>query len=408
MRKLVSQLLSLLILFSLALNFPARIWAATNFATSYNVTYSTNEKGDTTVTQNVTIENLTSQYYVSQYKFTIGSPAPTKIKAWDQSGALTPTVKKTDDETVITLKFKARVVGKGNKLSFGISYLFPGLASKNGLLWELNLLKLEGLKDIQSYRLTVLVPENFGSLLYSSPSPLSKDTSGGKQRVVFDKSHLLSGAPRLAFGTFHLYNLSLSYHLKNPGIGLGYTEIALPLDILGYQRISQLSLLPAPNSLRVDEDGNYLARYNLGPFERKDVVWEGYLALFYPRRSFTSQKISSIDENLIKSYTGADDYWETADVEVKAQAAQLVDPKKSAAQNAQAIHDFVSQTLSYDYEKLATGELVRLGARAALEQKTTAVCMEYTDLFIALARAGGLPAREVNGYAYTVDDTNRR
>ncbi len=401
------KLLLLLISFSFFAIFPAKLAAAENFSTAYNVTYSTGEKGQTTVTQNVVIENLTSQYYVSQYKFTIGSSAPQKIKAWDQSGTLTPTVKRAEEETVITLKFKARVVGKGNRLSFGVSYVFPGLAAKNGLLWELNLLKLEGLRDIQSYTLTVVVPQSFGPLLYSSPSPLSKETSGGKHRIVFDKSRLLVGAPRLAFGTFQLYKLSLSYHLKNPGIGLGYTEIALPPDILGYQRISQLSLLPAPNSLRVDEDGNYLARYNLGPFERKDVVWEGYLALYYPPRSFTSQKISSIEESLIKSYTNADDYWETASVEVKAQAARLVDPKKSATQNAQAIYDFVSQTLSYDYEKLAAGELVRLGAQAALEQKATAVCMEYTDLFIALARAGGLPAREVNGYAYTADDTNR-
>ncbi|MEX1061917.1 MAG: transglutaminase family protein, partial [Patescibacteria group bacterium] len=226
-------------------------------------------------------------------------------------------------------------------------------------------------------------------------------------RVTYNKSRLLEGAPRLAFGAFQLYKLTLSYHLKNPSIGLGYTEIALPPDIAGYQRISQLSLLPAPNSLRVDEDGNYLARYNLGPFERKDVAWVGYLALYYPPRSFTSQKISAIEEGLIKSFTGEDSYWETADLAVKAQAARLVDPKKSASQNAEAIYKFVSQTLSYDYEKLASGELVRLGAKTALEEKTTAVCMEYTDLFIALARAGGLPAREVNGYAYTADDTNR-
>ncbi len=33
--------------------------------------------------------------------------------------------------------------------------------------------------------------------------------------------------------------------------------------------------------------------------------------------------------------------------------------------------------------------------------------MEYADLLIALSRAGGIPAREINGYAYTLDKTNR-
>src|SRR3990167_6852024 len=97
------KLLLLLISFSFFAIFPAKLAAAENFSTAYNVTYSTGEKGQTTVTQNVVIENLTSQYYVSQYKFTIGSSAPQKIKAWDQSGALTPAVKRTEEETVITL-----------------------------------------------------------------------------------------------------------------------------------------------------------------------------------------------------------------------------------------------------------------------------------------------------------------
>jgi len=29
--------------------------------------------------------------------------------------------------------------------------------------------------------------------------------------------------------------------------------------------------------------------------------------------------------------------------------------------------------------------------------------MEFTDLFIALSRAAGIPAREINGFAYTDD-----
>jgi hypothetical protein len=42
-----------------------------------------------------------------------------------------------------------------------------------------------------------------------------------------------------------------------------------------------------------------------------------------------------------------------------------------------------------------------LGALSALENKTDAICTEFTDVFIAIARAAGIPAREINGYAYT-------
>jgi hypothetical protein len=42
-----------------------------------------------------------------------------------------------------------------------------------------------------------------------------------------------------------------------------------------------------------------------------------------------------------------------------------------------------------------------MGAVAALQNPDQAICMEFTDLFIAIARAAGIPAREIDGYAYT-------
>ena len=380
---------------------------AADFATYYNTTYAVSEDGEVRVTQNVTIENLTSQFFVSKYAFTIGSEAPENISAWDQGGAITPQVVKENSETSITIKFNVRVVGKGNKLNFGIAYDFPDLAAKNGLLWELNLLKITGLENIRSYRLTVTAPQSFGPLLLSSPPPSSQTVKSGQHTIVYEKGDLAKGAPRLAFGNFQLYQLTLTYHLKNPSIGLGYTEIAIPPDIPGYQQIIQTSLLPKADSIRVDGDGNYLARYNLGPVESQDVVWEGFVALFYPERNFGSGKAEALPPELVLKYSGPDKYWETQEVEIQAQSAKLFDLQVSVAESARKIYEFVTGELSYNYQKLETGELIRLGALAALSQKDQAVCMEYTDLFIALARAGGIPAREVNGYAYTADDSNR-
>jgi hypothetical protein len=42
-----------------------------------------------------------------------------------------------------------------------------------------------------------------------------------------------------------------------------------------------------------------------------------------------------------------------------------------------------------------------MGAVSALQNPNNAICMEFTDTFIAIARAAGIPAREVNGFAYT-------
>jgi transglutaminase-like putative cysteine protease len=35
------------------------------------------------------------------------------------------------------------------------------------------------------------------------------------------------------------------------------------------------------------------------------------------------------------------------------------------------------------------------------------VCLEFTDLFIAIARAAGIPAREIDGFGYTQNAINR-
>ncbi|MEX0587358.1 MAG: transglutaminase domain-containing protein, partial [Patescibacteria group bacterium] len=234
-----------------------------------------------------------------------------------------------------------------------------------------------------------------------------QQVSGSRRLIRINKAALLKGAPRMVFGKFQLYELNLTYHLENPRLGLGYTEIALPPDIAGYQQIIQNSLLPAPASIRVDADGNYLARYNLKPLEKRDVVWEGWLALYYPKRNFSNDKLGSLPAELVSRFTDAQKYWETGSVEIRTEAAKLADPKLSAAEILREIYDFVTGKLSYNYQKLESGELVRLGALASLSQTDQAVCMEYTDLFIAIARAAGIPAREVNGYAYTIDDTNR-
>ncbi len=47
------------------------------------------------------------------------------------------------------------------------------------------------------------------------------------------------------------------------------------------------------------------------------------------------------------------------------------------------------------------------GTLKALNNSNSAVCLEFTDLFIALARASGIPAREVDGYAYTNNSSER-
>jgi hypothetical protein len=93
-----------------------------------------------------------------------------------------------------------------------------------------------------------------------------------------------------------------------------------------------------------------------------------------------------------KGNLSSESYWEANNPQIKKIANELKTP--------QAIYDYVVNKLSYAYDKAGrTND--RLGALGALQKPDYAVCLEFTDLFVALSRAAGIPARSIEGYAYT-------
>lgn len=145
--------------------------------------------------------------------------------------------------------------------------------------------------------------------------------------------------------------------------------------------------LPKPTDVKIDADGNWIAVYTLSARQRVDVTVVGTVQIFASYRPFPKPSDVTLSSNLKETQ-----YWQVNDPKIKALAAELKTPK--------AIYDYVSQTLKYDFARV-TPNVQRFGAVKALENPTQAICMEFTDLFIAIARAAGTPAREINGYAYT-------
>jgi hypothetical protein len=141
-----------------------------------------------------------------------------------------------------------------------------------------------------------------------------------------------------------------------------------------------------------DQDGNWLATYSLGPQEQKTITMKVLVMVA------TDTKQQSLSDAQRKEYIQAQPYWEVDNQKITEIAKTLHSPLD--------IYTYVVKHLSYDYSKTAD-ETVRLGAVKALENPTQSVCLEFTDLFVALARAKGIPARSVEGYAYTEDSTLR-
>ena len=369
-----------------------------DFATSYDVIYDITEDGVTTVTEKVSLKNLTSQSYATKFKLTIGATQIYDVKASDGSGVMEVETKKQDTSTTIDVKFNQQVAGLDKVLPWTLQFKSRDFAEKIGKVWEVRAPKISSSTSLESYNLTISVPQGFGEPTLISPTPKTQSVSGGRMFLTFDKDQLISSGVSANFGTNQIFDFDLIFHLENNNLVPILTNIALPPDS-AYQDVIFQRIEPKPLNVSVDNDGNYLGWYRLKRGEKMDIKVVGSAKIY------TTSKVKNptLDENLRKKYTQSDKYWEKDNPVISAKLAEILgDNPEGSAEKVKLIYRFVVDNLKYDSSRLSS-EIERLGAVTALNNPESAVCMEFTDLFIALARAGGIPARELDGYAYTVN-----
>lgn len=369
------------LVFFLCLSF---LWTSSAFAADfsfdYDVTYTIAAHGTTRVKQAITITNNVTHLFAQNYSLTIASERIDNVVVTDPLGPIEPELVKQDGQTIITVPFNAKSVGIGKELPFVIEYDTRDIAKKNGRIWEIIIPGLEETEEINSYTIQVSVPPSFGKTAYVTPIPSVANT------WTLDE-HKGKGIT-VAFGDFQNFGFNLKYHLENTSGGTELQEITLPPDT-AFQKVVISRISHVPQNVTTDRDGNWLAQFSLSPKEKKDIIVEGNV-LIYNTPQFPTKSLSEAD---FSTYTQPQKYWEQTEA-IKAKAAELKTPR--------AIYDYVVETLTYDYERVSSA-IDRFGAAHAFLNPTDAVCMEFSDLFVALARAAGIPAREVHGYAYTTN-----
>lgn len=362
-------------------------YAQENFLTDYNVSYNVSQNGSTNVNFKITLTNKTENYYASYYKVQLGIRDMKNIKASDGDGLITPDITKDDTGTTIGLALNQRVVGANKKTTFNLSFDTQDIAEVLGRIVEVNIPGLSNQDDFSSFTVNVLTPAQLGPPAYIKPAVINSSSTS----LTFSKSDLGKSGVYIAYGDSQIYSFDLSYHLHNDNLFKVKTEIALP-PTTNYQNVSINQINPAPSNVRVDEDGNWLAEYVLSGSEKLDVRVTGKARLnLLPKKEL-------LPENLRGEYLKQQPFWQANNSQIKKIAQNLKTP--------QAIYNYVVQTLTYDFSRV-TSNKARLGAEKTLAAPTSAVCLEFTDLFIALARAAGIPAREIEGYAYTQNSRER-
>ncbi len=364
--------------------FATPIFASGEFQADYNVQYAIAPSGTTIVTQNITLTNKQTNLYPQKYSIVIDSTNIKNVIAYDSSQIVPADIAQKDGKTEILLTFNDKVVGLDKQLSFTLRFENGDIARKNGSIWEVNVPGIAPDADIASYFVSLSVPQSFGPNAYMTPLP----AAGGR----WNRQQMMTGGVSAAYGTSQTFDIHLSYYLENPRMTPEHAEIALPPDT-AYQTVIIESLDPKPTTVTRDADGNWLAQYSLLPGAKLSIEASLHIAvLLDPKDGYTDEVP---DQTL---YTSTQKYWEANNPQIQELAKKYTTPR--------AIYTYVSQTLGYDYTRVSQTP-IRKGAVLSLATPENSICMEFTDLFIAIARAAGIPAREAVGYAYTTNSRLR-
>jgi len=345
------------------------------FTTNQEISYQFNQQGISQVEHKINIKNNFSQFYPTEYNLSLSGSQATNIQVFDSNDAIPVNITKNNDEIKLSLKLTNSKTGKDQITPLTIRYQSNSLAKKKGKTWEINLPQFQDNLN-NNTNISLKIPASFGKLS-SSPSGATISIDPQNTNIIFKKylSKII-----LTFGEYQLFNFNLKYHIENPLTQNGIFTIPLPPDTAN-QKIFFTNIHPSPQKIETDLDGNWLAYYQLAPQSNIDIIATGQAKIGQnPNYQFYSQPI--FDHQL---------YWPINNPEIIKLAKLYTTPRQ--------IYDYVVDTLNYDYNRINNS--IRHGALTALENPSTSLCTDFTDLFISIARSGGIGAREIEGYAYS-------
>lgn len=380
--------------------------AAEEFSTKYNITYEVQPTGTTYVQQNVEIINKQKDVIATNYSLSIKQLRIFDIESSTKDSEIQ--IKEEKDKTTIKAEFKDFAIGQYKAKAIEISYKTNDITNRVGEVWNVNIPKIQNLDSVDEYNVKLKIPSSMGPQLYISPNPLKTTKEGEFNVYFFNKTLLNNIGIDGAFGKKQVLNFKLDYVLKNESVFAKSMQIALPPEIDKKQHVIFKNIEPKPNNIIVDPDGNFLAQYLLGSNQTLKVRAIGS-AEIYGQQIIPSfgGRFEQIPSQLEQQYTVADLYWETNDTKVQELANEFKDKDKTVSENAWKIYDYITKNLEYDFNLVKKDYIDRNGAAAALSKNDQWACMEFTDSFIAIARAMGIPAREINGYAYAGEGENK-
>ena len=192
-----------------------------------------------------------------------------------------------------------------------------------------------------------------------------------------------------------LYDINMTYSFDNNGpstITRAEIYIALIQDNMPYQEIIEESVASGHEyELITDNYGNKIAKFNIESItaNTSEIVTLNYKVKAYKIKNY----LGNCQGEVIDDYLESEKYIESDNQEIIDLANQITAGKTNHCEKAMAIYEYIGDNITYEVTKGDYGALHLL-------QTKIGDCTCFTDLFNALARASGIPARNVDGMTY--------
>ena len=372
--------------------FPSQAQAV-DFRTDYTVQYfidKVDATAPTHVSFRILVTNLKPDLYIKEFSimfpksFQVGN-----IKGMDDYGAINPKLETTGNKSTVTMQFSNPQAGTNVQNNLYLDFLQYNLFKESGNVWEVILPTIERKDATGDYKITVHLPPNSGKKIgISKPKPT---------HVTLTEVEWVNPEIKTIYAVFgdrQSYDLQLRYNLENPRLNKVYTDVAFPPDTT-YQKVFVSSIKPAPEKMFTDEDGNMMGRYYLNPKESKTVLFTGGVEVYVEPRPDVEKAAGELLSEQKKHLLSTTTLWNLTENQLPKDVSTL-----------QEIYNFAESTLTYNYGRLNT-RITRLGASGALKNPDQAVCTEFSDVFISIAREHGFYAREMQGYGFSNDQELR-
>lgn len=305
-------------------------------------------------------------------------------------------------------------IGIGQSKEFKIVYNNYGLIKTTGALLDIfspgfgKNYKFDNGTTSYKYKTTIKLNRNLGEVGFVVPTPTETLMEGDYHIYKISPESLIGSKIWIQIGKTQYYQFVLSQPVKaSSTINKGYFNeysLVIPRDMTEAETIQKVffkKFNPVPKQVVADEEGNLIATFKMPSHQDGVITVEGYAEVSKINQQASQDNagvLDDIDIQEMAKYLNPSQFWEVDHPEIQKKASELKSEKKNIYEIIESDYSHIIDTIDYSEVK-RFGINDRQGALKTL-QGGAAVCMEYSDLFLALSRAQGIPTRAVYGYGY--------